>query len=181
MGWYHAVSLHKPHSCLKVYFKKQQPRLPNISLSRTPLGPKVFEYERSHLFSFSFLLVIVLSAAVNYTISVPLQLFNIYLKRAAEAFGITHTREIYEKAIEVLPDEAARFNFIYHFKDSFVKSRRPECKDFTRESFLTLLPQPKLASQLARLVMREWLSEQCHSLISYIAMETVPTILSHFF
>ena len=37
-----------------------------------------------------------------------IQMFNIYLKRAAEAFGVTHTREIYEKAIEVLPDKAAR-------------------------------------------------------------------------
>ena len=35
-------------------------------------------------------------------------MFSIYIKRAAEAFGITHTREIYEKAIEVLPDEGAR-------------------------------------------------------------------------
>ena len=36
-------------------------------------------------------------------------MFNIYLKRAAEVFGVTHTREIYEKAIEVLPDKAARY------------------------------------------------------------------------
>jgi pre-mRNA-splicing factor SYF1 len=36
------------------------------------------------------------------------EMFSIYIKRAAEAFGITHTREIYEKAIEVLPDEGAR-------------------------------------------------------------------------
>ena len=36
------------------------------------------------------------------------QMFAIYIKRAAEAFGITHTREIYEKAIEVLPDTGAR-------------------------------------------------------------------------
>ena len=36
------------------------------------------------------------------------QMFIIYLKRAAEAFGVTHTREIYEKAIEVLPDKGAR-------------------------------------------------------------------------
>jgi len=35
-------------------------------------------------------------------------MFAIYIKRAAEAFGITHTREIYEKAIEVLPDTGAR-------------------------------------------------------------------------
>ena len=36
-------------------------------------------------------------------------MFSIYIKRAAEAFGITHTREIYEKAIEVLPDNGARY------------------------------------------------------------------------
>lgn len=35
-------------------------------------------------------------------------MFAIYIKRAAEAFGITHTREIYEKAIEVLPNDGAR-------------------------------------------------------------------------
>lgn len=39
----------------------------------------------------------------------PLQMFAIYIKRAAEAFGITHTREIYEKAIEVLPNDGARY------------------------------------------------------------------------
>ena len=36
------------------------------------------------------------------------EIFNIYIKRAAEIFGVTHTREIYEKAIEALPDEFAR-------------------------------------------------------------------------
>ena len=39
----------------------------------------------------------------------PLQMFAIYIKRAAEAFGITHTREIYEKSIEVLPNDGARY------------------------------------------------------------------------
>lgn len=28
-------------------------------------------------------------------------MFNIYIKRAAEIYGVTHTRPIYEKAIEV--------------------------------------------------------------------------------
>ena len=37
------------------------------------------------------------------------QMFNIYIKRAAEIYGVTHTRAIYEKAIEVLPDEQARY------------------------------------------------------------------------
>ncbi|XP_048587532.1 pre-mRNA-splicing factor SYF1-like [Nematostella vectensis] len=36
------------------------------------------------------------------------EMFNLYIKRAAEIFGVTHTREIYEKAIEVLPDDDAR-------------------------------------------------------------------------
>jgi len=36
------------------------------------------------------------------------EVFNIYVKRAAELFGITHTREIYERAIEALKDEHAR-------------------------------------------------------------------------
>uniref|UniRef100_A0A8C6QD01 Pre-mRNA-splicing factor SYF1 n=1 Tax=Nannospalax galili TaxID=1026970 RepID=A0A8C6QD01_NANGA len=34
--------------------------------------------------------------------------FNIYIKRVAEIYGLIHTREIYQKAIEVLPDEYAR-------------------------------------------------------------------------
>lgn len=35
-------------------------------------------------------------------------MFTIYIKRAAESFGVVSTREIYEKAIEVLADEHAR-------------------------------------------------------------------------
>lgn len=35
-------------------------------------------------------------------------MFTIYIKRAADVFGITNTREIYEKAIEVLEDKHAR-------------------------------------------------------------------------
>ena len=33
--------------------------------------------------------------------------FNIYLKKAAESYGVTMTRSIYEKAIEVLEDMEA--------------------------------------------------------------------------
>uniref|UniRef100_H2YVK1 Suppressor of forked domain-containing protein n=1 Tax=Ciona savignyi TaxID=51511 RepID=H2YVK1_CIOSA len=44
------------------------------------------------------------------------ELFNIYLRRAAEIYGVTHTRPIYEKAIEVLPDEHAR-DFSLRFAD----------------------------------------------------------------
>ncbi|XP_028394719.1 pre-mRNA-splicing factor SYF1-like [Dendronephthya gigantea] len=36
------------------------------------------------------------------------EIFNIYIKKAAEIFGVTHTREIYEKAIEVLGDDQSR-------------------------------------------------------------------------
>lgn len=36
------------------------------------------------------------------------EMYNIYIKRAAEIYGITHTRSIYEKSIEVLPNEHAR-------------------------------------------------------------------------
>ena len=36
------------------------------------------------------------------------QMFKLYIKKASELFGISHTREIYEKAIEVLPDDGAR-------------------------------------------------------------------------
>lgn len=36
------------------------------------------------------------------------EMFNVYIKRAAEIYGVTYTRPIYEKALEVLPDEQAR-------------------------------------------------------------------------
>lgn len=42
-------------------------------------------------------------------------MFNIYIKRAAELYGVTHTRAIYEKAIEVLTDDQARWIFFEKF------------------------------------------------------------------
>ncbi|ESO83805.1 hypothetical protein LOTGIDRAFT_236450 [Lottia gigantea] len=36
------------------------------------------------------------------------EMFNIYIKKAAEIYGVTHTRSIYEKAIEVLNHEQSR-------------------------------------------------------------------------
>lgn len=36
------------------------------------------------------------------------EMFNTYIKKAAELYGITHTREIYEKAVDMLADEPAR-------------------------------------------------------------------------
>ena len=35
-------------------------------------------------------------------------MFNVYIKRVAETFGVVSTRDIYEKAIEVLADDHAR-------------------------------------------------------------------------
>uniref|UniRef100_A0A8V5GXI3 Pre-mRNA-splicing factor SYF1 n=1 Tax=Melopsittacus undulatus TaxID=13146 RepID=A0A8V5GXI3_MELUD len=35
-------------------------------------------------------------------------MYNIYIRRAAELYGVTHTRPIYQRAIEVLGDDAAR-------------------------------------------------------------------------
>ncbi|GAB0087733.1 Pre-mRNA-splicing factor syf1 homolog [Sergentomyia squamirostris] len=35
-------------------------------------------------------------------------MFNIYIKKAAEIYGLPRTRQIYEKAIEVLPEESSR-------------------------------------------------------------------------
>ena len=37
-----------------------------------------------------------------------LQMYNIYIKRAAEIYGVTQTRAIYEKAISTLPEDPAR-------------------------------------------------------------------------
>jgi pre-mRNA-splicing factor SYF1 len=36
------------------------------------------------------------------------EIFNIYLRKAAEIYGVTRTRQIYEKAIEVLTEGEAR-------------------------------------------------------------------------
>lgn len=36
------------------------------------------------------------------------EVFNIYIKRAAEIYGVPKTRQIYEKAIEVLPEDKTR-------------------------------------------------------------------------
>ncbi len=36
------------------------------------------------------------------------ELFNLYIKKSAEIYGISRTRPIYEKAIEMLPESKAR-------------------------------------------------------------------------
>lgn len=35
-------------------------------------------------------------------------MFNIYIKKAAEIYGVTQTRSIYEKSIEMLPEDQSR-------------------------------------------------------------------------
>ncbi|RWS06759.1 pre-mRNA splicing factor Syf1-like protein [Dinothrombium tinctorium] len=48
------------------------------------------------------------------------EMFNIYIKKAAEIFGVTYTRQIYEKAIDILPDDQAR--------EMYLKFADLECK-----------------------------------------------------
>ena len=36
------------------------------------------------------------------------EVYNIYLRKAAEIYGVTRTRQIYEKAIEILPEAESR-------------------------------------------------------------------------
>nr|XP_042118778.1 pre-mRNA-splicing factor SYF1-like [Peromyscus maniculatus bairdii] len=47
-------------------------------------------------------------------------MFNIYIKRAAEIYGVTHTRGIYQKAIKVLSDE--------HAREMYLRFADMECK-----------------------------------------------------
>ena len=75
----------------------------------------------SHLFAFSngvvciiqklfykFLGMAVYQRAVDAVEKTDkMAVFNIYLKKAAESYGVTMTRSIYEKAIEVLEDMEA--------------------------------------------------------------------------
>lgn len=35
-------------------------------------------------------------------------MYNIYIKRAADIYGVTQTRTIYEKSIEALPEDQSR-------------------------------------------------------------------------
>jgi hypothetical protein len=51
------------------------------------------------------------------------ELFNIFLKQAASMKGVTATREIFEKAIDVLKDDQARLflGFKQFFTLSFLK------------------------------------------------------------
>lgn len=58
------------------------------------------------------------------------QMFNIYLKKAQELYGLPHTRPIYEHAISVLPEDSSRwvlapeaefqFSYMYYFRIKLV-------------------------------------------------------------
>jgi pre-mRNA-splicing factor SYF1 len=37
-------------------------------------------------------------------------MFNVYIARATEFFGVTRTREIFEKAIQILPEKYVKGN-----------------------------------------------------------------------
>lgn len=41
-------------------------------------------------------------------ITCSFKMFNFYIAKASANFGVTYTREIYERAIEVLPDKEAK-------------------------------------------------------------------------
>ena len=47
-------------------------------------------------------------ASSSVAVGDKMEMFNIYIKRAAELYGLTYTRPIFEKAVEELPDNEAR-------------------------------------------------------------------------
>lgn len=49
-----------------------------------------------------------------------MQVFNVYIKKATQLLGLIHTRPIYEKAVEILPDDQAR-EMCLRFADLEVK------------------------------------------------------------
>jgi len=57
-------------------------------------------------------------------------MFNVYIKRAAELYGITYTRPIYEKAIEVLNNEQARYNILNVLEVRNYQALKILCKCF---------------------------------------------------
>lgn len=60
-----------------------------------------------HFYSSSFheLGIILFCLSLNCLL---LQMFNVYIARATEFFGVTRTREIFEKAIQILPEKYAK-------------------------------------------------------------------------
>jgi len=62
---------------------------------------------RSSLYLYNVILVN-FTILQNFTKMKNLQMFNIYIKKAADIYGVPKTRQIYEKAIEVLNDENTR-------------------------------------------------------------------------
>lgn len=81
---------------------------PATKTSTTTTTIQVIQYFRT--FFFNYRTVVNQRENVNEVLLnvLSLQMFNLYIKQAAEIFGVTHTREIYEKAIEVLPNEQSR-------------------------------------------------------------------------
>lgn len=49
------------------------------------------------------------------------QMFNIYIKKAAELYGLPHTRPIYEHAISLLPEAKSRYgsHFFYYLTENY--------------------------------------------------------------
>ncbi len=79
------------------------------------------EFEPHNVFCYEIFLAYLNGNILYLTIFFFPQMFNIYIKRAAEIYGVTHTRAIYEKAIEVLIDEQARLRFIIFVYNNFIR------------------------------------------------------------
>lgn len=50
------------------------------------------------------------SVRCSHSMDFPYQMYNIYLKKAAEMYGTSHTRHIYEDAISNLPEKYSRYS-----------------------------------------------------------------------
>ena len=62
------------------------------------------------------------------------EVYNIYLRKAAEIYGVTRTRQIYEKAIETLKEADSR--------DMCIRFPQQSCNNISRRlSFISGLPR----------------------------------------
>ena len=61
----------------------------------------IFQFKQYFIFAIIHLLF-------YFSVVFSLQMYNIYIKRAAEIYGVTQTRSIYEKSIEALPEDQSR-------------------------------------------------------------------------
>lgn len=68
----------------------------------------IWLYIFMHMCMRCVLLYIEVTILYAYGIGVFLQMFNIYIKKAAEIYGVTQTRSIYEKSIEMLAEDQSR-------------------------------------------------------------------------